>query len=59
MGVNVEDWFDTCFAYLQYMFRCTNVWFMFMIVDVTIDAILPSDWIYIQYSCCEGESSQQ
>ena len=45
----VEDWFNTYPGYLQYMSRCTNVWFMFMIVDVTIDVILPSNWIYVQY----------
>ena len=46
MGVNVEDWFNMYLGYLQYVSRCTNVWFMFMIVDVTIDVILPSDGMY-------------
>ena len=34
---SVGDWFNTYLGYLQYVSRCTNVWFMLMIVDVTID----------------------
>ena len=30
-----------------------------MIADVTIDVILPSNCIYVQYIGCEGESSQK
>ena len=49
----VEDWFNTYLGYLQYVSRCTNVWFMFMIVDVTIDVILPSNWMCaIQWLRC-------
>ena len=32
----VEDWFNTYPGYLQYVSWCTNVWLMFMHVDVTI-----------------------
>ena len=40
----VEDWFNTYLDYLQYVSWCTNVWFMFMHVDVTIGCMtfLPS-----------------
>ena len=49
MGGNVEDWFNTYLGYLQCVCLCTNVWFMFIIVDGTIDVVLPSNWIYVQY----------
>ena len=52
----VEDWF---LGYLQYVCWCTNVWLMFMHVDVTIGymTFLPSNWIYIWYCLCESQSS--
>ena len=34
--LNVEDWFNTYLGYLQYVSRCTNVWFMLVHVDVIL-----------------------
>ena len=34
--LDVEDWFNMYLGHLQYVSWCTNVWFMFMHVDVTI-----------------------
>ena len=36
MMMIVDDWFNTYLGYLQYVSWCTNVWFMFMHVVVTI-----------------------
>ena len=49
--VSVEDWFNTYLDYLQYVSWCTNVWFMFMHVYITIDYMLclPSNDIYVRY----------
>ena len=45
--VFAEDWFNTYLDYLQYVSWCTNVWFMFMHIDVTIEymTFLPSNWM--------------
>ena len=55
----VEDWFNTCLDCLQYVSWCTNVWFMFMHVDVTIGymTFLPSNWICVQNCWRESELS--
>ena len=36
MGKCVGDWFSTYLGYLQYVSRCTNVWFMLVHLDVPI-----------------------
>ena len=48
----VEDWSNMYLGYLQYVSWCTNVWFIFMHVDVTIGYMLflPSNGICVRYS---------
>ena len=55
-GGDVEDWFNTYPGYLQYVSWCTNVWFMFMHVDVTIGFMLflLSNGMYVRYCWCES-----
>ena len=46
---DVEDWFNTYRGYLQCVSWCTNVWFMFMHVDVTVGYMtfcLPTGYTY-------------
>ena len=55
----VEDGFNTYLGYSQYVSWCTNVWFMFMHVDVTIGymTFLPSNCVYVRYCLRESQSS--
>ena len=39
MGGNVKDCFNMYLGYLQRVSWCTNIWFMFMHIDVTIGYI--------------------
>ena len=60
-GHTVEDWFNTYHGYLQYVSRCTNVWFVLVHVDVIMGYMTYFRLATgcVQYSGYDRESSQQ